>query len=332
MRVPSVVAYVILLLAMGGIWRYTSIGVDRTPVRVDCVGETCGPHQPVALVRAEASPRHLLVPVDLEGHRLLFLVDTGAAASVLSRQSADRLGLSQSARPILGAANASFQIQRALSVSRFAVGDLMVGGFDLLIVDISGVRAGLGPDVDGVLGVNVLGLQPFEIDFGLATLTLGRTDGDFSATRHLLEIDSRQDLEELSGGWFVRARADGREGFFLIDSGANATQIGNTLAAHSVRVSQDAARSNDATGTRTQVVRRLELESLAVGKVVRRNLRVNVSDPSLLGADFFDTMLLRVDPQRGEMVLRARTPAALLKNLTTPQVDVRVSPTRSPRM
>jgi predicted aspartyl protease len=250
------------------------------------------------------------VPVELGGHRLLFLVDTGAAASVLSRHAADELGLSQRTRRILGALNASFQIQQVLPVDELAVGDIVFGDFDLLIVDIAGIRAGLGPEVAGVLGANLLGVQPFEIDFVRASLWLGRTEADFAATRSAFEIESRQPVEELSGGWFVRANADGHDGFFLIDSGADATQVGPGLAAHSVRITAEEGRSYDATGSRTELVRRLELDSLAVGDVVRRNLRVNVADPSLLGADFFDGLLLRIDPQRDEMVLRARRSGA----------------------
>jgi ribosomal protein L19 len=77
-----------------------------------------------------------------------------------------------------------------------------------------------------------------------------------------------------------------------------------------VRITAEEGLSYDATGSRTELVRRLELDSLAVGDVVRRNLRVNVADPSLLGADFFDGLLLRIDPQRDEMVLRARRSGA----------------------
>ena len=331
MRIPSVVAYAVLLLALVGVWRYTSIGVDRTPEPVACAKAPCGPPRGVDLVRAAASPRHLLAPVVLEGHRLLFLVDTGAATSVLSHKSAQALGLSQRARPVLGALNASFQLQHVLPVTSLVLGESAYADFDILIVDIAGIRAGLGRDVAGVLGANVLGLQPFEIDFRSATLRLGRSDADFASTRGPLETESRQSVEELSGGWFVRASADGREGFFLIDSGADATQVGSALAAYSVRITAEEGQSFDATGSRTELVRGLELDSLAVGEVVRRNVRVNVADPSLLGADFFDDMLLRIDPGRSELILRTRAAGEVHRNPSPPRIGFRVGPTPGKR-
>jgi len=305
--VSSTVAYAVLLLVLLGLYRFTAIGLDRVPDDLACSPARCGPSTPVALTPAPRSRQHLLVPIVLDGHALAFLLDTGAASTVLDASVADDLGLLPRTRPILGAVNARYGWQRILPVERLIVAGHGYGHFDVALIDMTVIRAGLGRAVAGVLGADVLGLQPTEIDFAARTLALGIDAATFAAARPTDTRDTVVPIEDVSGGWFVRAQADDRAGFFLIDTGSNVSQISDALAAEVGGVTESRGRSLDASAARESTLRSTRLGVLAVGDLGRRDFEVAVGSTSLLGADFFAGMLLRVDAPAGIVTLRAHS-------------------------
>lgn len=305
-RIPNVVAYLTLLGVLLGLYRFTSIGLDRVPDPLPCVSQACHGAQTSALSPAPASPRHLLVPVQLRGRRLSFLLDTGAESTVLARATASEHGWLEGARSIVGAVNDRFGLQPVLSVDQLIVAGHAFGGFDVTVIDMAGIRVGLGPRVDGVLGADVLSRQPFEIDFARPSLTLGRRDAAFARSLGPGERDTRTALQRIGGGWFATTRADHREALFLIDTGSNASQVGEVLAAELGGSVAASGRVLDAEGKRRVAVRTLRVGVLAVGDFGRRGVEVSVGEPNLLGADFFDGTLLRVEPSTEVMTVRAR--------------------------
>jgi len=216
------------------------------------------------------------------------------------------------ANPLLGAVNARFGVQPVLPVERLVVAGHAFGDFDATVVDLSGIRAGLGPSVAGVLGADVLGRQPSEIDFAAPALVLGRSAEDFAAAREPGEQDATVPIEDVSGGWFVRARAGPREAFFLVDTGSNVSQVSEALADEIGGVVQTRGRALEATEGQETTLRTLRLDVLALAAgpgesaVGRRDVVVAVGDTSLLGADFFAGMRLRIDAPAERMTLRTR--------------------------
>ena len=311
MKVPSAVAYLVLLLFLLGLYRFTAVGLDHTPALRGCEGSSCAGRRPIELAPAPRSSVHLLAPVRLEGHTLLFLVDTGAATSVLDLAVAAELALDREARPILGAVNESFQIQQALAIESFVVGESNYEDFDMAIIDLGSIRAGLGSRVSGVLGANVLGHQAFEIDFEGRLLWLGRSAEDFARARQPDQHDTSMEMKEISGGYFINGVVGERQGLFLVDSGAGGSQVGQALAFHVDRKSYEDAQSFDATGVRDVVVQTAHLSSLVVGAFVRRGFDVDVGESSAIGADFLRGLHLRIDPAEAALTLRYRGEAAV---------------------
>jgi predicted aspartyl protease len=309
-RIPSVAAYAVLLAVLALLYRFTSIGLDRVPDPAPCPPDLCASPGAAALAPARRSPRHLLVPVMLEDRPLQLLLDTGASATVIDARVAREIGLVEAARTIFGAVNDRYGLQHVLPVQRLLVAGHAYGDFDVAIVDMTGVRAGLGDEVAGVLGADVLGRQPCEIDFARPALLLGRSAPAFDRARAPGEADTEAPISAVGGGWFVRALAADREAFFLVDTGSNVSQVAEPLAAEldgrAGVVVETPGRVLDAAGARAPRLRTLRLPILAVGDVGRRDIDVTVGETSLLGADFFAGMHLRIDAPAGLLTLRTR--------------------------
>ena len=306
-RVPSVVAYFVILLFLAGLYRFTALGLDDRAVLAPCQSARCT--EPIALRPSPGSALHFVLPTVVEGRPMLFLLDTGAASTVLSLEAARVIEEGAAARPIVGAINASYQVQQVITLQSLAIGAHVFSDFDTVAVDLSAVRAGLGLPVDGVLGANVLGALPFEIDFRAPSLRLGRDRAAFEAARADDEADTRVNMRELSGGYFVEGNADGRIAIFLVDSGSGSTQVAPALARHLPAAGRREAIQYEATGAVRADVASVHVAALVVGDFAREDVVLDVGSPNLLGADFFGGTLLRMDPAAGTLVLRYR-PAA----------------------
>lgn len=244
------------------------------------------------------------MPLRLDGHELWFLLDTGASSSVIDRRAAIALGLESDARPIVGAVNETWQVQQALPVTSLQVGGAAFTDFEMLVIDLAPIRASLGPEVSGVLGANVLGLQPFEIDMPLRQLWLGRPRADFEGARLAGQRDAELELIEMGGGYFVSAAAENREALFLLDTGASHSQIGESLASEVGTKSAGRGHSYDATGARVGTLVDARLASLVVGEVVLTGVDVSVGDLNIIGLDFLSAVHLRVEPAEKRLTLR----------------------------
>jgi predicted aspartyl protease len=312
-RVPSAVAYLVILLVVLGLHRFTTLGIDDAPSRTPLPSDGAGapPDESItsiALVPSHRSEAHLLAPLRLEGHELLFLLDTGASSSVMSRRAARALGLEERTRPVLGAVNESWQLQQVLPVDSLELGTARFSDFELVVMDLSPIRAGLGREVAGVLGANVLGAQPFEIDFPRRRLWLGRSEAAFERDRGADQRDGQLPLRGISGGYFVTAAAESMEAWFLVDSGASQTQIGEALASRVGDRSSRLGRSYDAVDTRFEPLMEARLGSLMVGQLTRSGVQVSVGEPTLLGLDFLADLHLRIDPGEQRLTLRYTPP------------------------
>lgn len=120
----------------------------------------------------------ILVPVGLpDGSEELFIVDTGAATSVLSKEVADRLKLdpSNEAGVLMGLGGAVPWIRT--SVPRIQLGDFQLNAVDMAI-DVAGVPEALGAlPVGGILGNNVWSNFLCVVDYPADRLELHLDDG-----------------------------------------------------------------------------------------------------------------------------------------------------------
>ena len=296
----SVACWLVLAAVLLGVLRLTSLGAQTTPtleVR-DAVDAA------VPLWRPPASPAHRLVAVRLGLANELFLLDTGAAETVIDPAAAERAGLGDSARPVLTALNDSFGFRPLVRVDELAIGPWVYKDFEAVVVDLSHLDSVLGGDISGVVGMNVLGRRPFEIDFVRDTLRIGGSLEAFEAIRPPGAVDSGFALLELDGTFVAELGVEGQTSLFVIDTGAVPTTVQPDRGFRRP-VQQRQFTRFDADGARSMLVRSVELESLSLGHVVRADFTVDLGDFNLLGGDFLRGLTLFIAPDARWAILRS---------------------------
>jgi predicted aspartyl protease len=102
---------------------------------------------------------------------LSFILDTGASATVLNRTVAERLGLDLQASEDARTGGGSVQTASATGITLF-VGNASLPDVTIVAIDLSGLQAGLGRPVDGILGYDIFRRYVVEIDYAANTLRL----------------------------------------------------------------------------------------------------------------------------------------------------------------
>ena len=95
-KLTTVACWLVLAAVLLGILRFTSLGARTTPT----LDLSASHEAAIRLWRPPGSPAHRLVAVGLGAADELFLLDTGAAETVISPAAAARAGLIESARPV----------------------------------------------------------------------------------------------------------------------------------------------------------------------------------------------------------------------------------------
>jgi len=301
-NLPRGVGPVVLLLLLLALYHFTTLGVDSDPERSACAGG-CLASTLVELHAAPDSPDHLLIEVRLSGVPHLFLLDTGSEVTYLDVGAAHEHGLLANSRPILGAVNGRFGIQRLVGVGDLAVGDFTYDDFEIGLIDLGSVRDALGAPVAGVLGMNVLGLQSFVLDFAGRALQLDV--GALTARRIAAAHGCAHDVPAhwMGRGLYVPVAVSGREGLALIDSGAFPSEIDRQLAAGLPTEDPHRVTSYSARSEEEETVVRTVVPELRVGSLEATRVPMLVADESVLGADFFHSLVLGVPLGASEIVI-----------------------------
>jgi predicted aspartyl protease len=184
----------------------------------------------VVLPLKKSSVSHALVPVEVNGARRWFLVDTGAAMTVISSRTAHLTGVEPSGhyRGSLGTTT-DIHVQGAPAViGKLRLGDLVFKNhrafymnqrdleFKLLFIPL--VR------IEGILGWNAIEQMRLELDFEAGQAVITRPT-ESSARREREIVWSGEE------GPLVRLRAeDGTDLWFFLDTGANRTDLYSDIA------------------------------------------------------------------------------------------------------
>lgn len=116
----------------------------------------------------ETRGRQHLVMVEFNGRALRMLVDTGASITLLTEAAARRAGLSPAPTTRgVRMQTASGSIEAALVETHIDLGGMAIGQRDVAVHDFS-----VGRDVDGLLGMDILGTYEFRLDHEQAALLL----------------------------------------------------------------------------------------------------------------------------------------------------------------
>jgi predicted aspartyl protease len=164
-----------------------------------------------------------------------FLIDTGAAATAIKRDVANRLGLPEGDKPqriraVGGGQTASFRKADSLNV-----GEAKFGGLQVVVIDLAPWEKEVGSSFDGVLGCDVWREMMFCIDPGLMKLTFYDRDTKnpmSDSAQFLTVMDDRPFVTvQLDGGQemqFMAATGCGAEFIRISDSGAGSAQGGQS--------------------------------------------------------------------------------------------------------
>ena len=170
--------------------------------------------------------RRLTVPVTIQGEGpFRFLVDTGAQATVLSRDLADTLGLQERSNIRL-VAMASARVVEAALVPEMALGSRAFSVRKAPIIEANNIG-----DADGILGIDSLQDQRVLFDFEnrqLAVAEARELGGDRGFD---IVVRARRTLGQLI---IHRARVDGINVAVIIDTGAQGS-VGNMALERKMR-------------------------------------------------------------------------------------------------
>lgn len=177
----------------------------------------------------EVHNRLLVVPAGINGRWVRLLVDTGAERTVLSADVVERLGLERDQKTI----TRSVGVGGAYTAHDAIIPGLVLGGvrFPLTQVSVGQFRFGPGLAADGLLGSDVLLAFDLDIDVPGRKLTLYRP-------RLCPDVQPpwREPFERVPGVKALRDRLliplelDGVGGMGILDTGAQATTIGVSMA------------------------------------------------------------------------------------------------------
>jgi len=149
--------------------------------------------------------------------KLKFLIDTGAVPSVVDRRIAHKLRL-VGAKEQVYVYNQNLETQGAV-VPSVELGPIRAESLPVLVDDLSFVEKGLGVRIDAIIGLDVLGLSDFCIDYEAKKISFGRS-GDPSPSPELVVP-----FQTGPGFVFVRMEVQGQPLRLMVDTGAKSLML-----------------------------------------------------------------------------------------------------------
>jgi len=188
---------------------------------------SCAPAQTGSSVRAvttipfQFANNLILVPTRINGSEpALFILDTGASASVISLTLAQRLGLKLEGETDVSTSGGSIG-GSTVKHAQVSLPGQELGVLSLLAIPLAGLEAGLGRAVGGILGAELFYRFVVEIDYGTRTIQLHDPAGYvYAGPAKPLPI-TFEDHTPFVRAVVVGSDGNGVEGSLLIDTGAN---------------------------------------------------------------------------------------------------------------
>jgi hypothetical protein len=168
---------------------------------------------------------HLYIPVNTGGKERPWVLDTGAAMTVLNRAFAEELGLelegSMKGREAGGVAEATFT-----KMPPFRIANIQFQSQTAAVIDMSDLIRGLGVEVVAVLGYDFLARFVTKVDFAAELVSFYDPETfEYSGDGHTIDIHIQNSLFE------VPAILDGtHSGIWLLDLGAAGTFLDGCYA------------------------------------------------------------------------------------------------------
>jgi predicted aspartyl protease len=227
---------------------------------------------------------------------LNFLVDTGANPTVLDRRVAQKLHLQEQAGILTGI---NGRVQAGLAtVPSLQFGPIRRDNFDVVVEDLSFFAKAVPVRIDGVIGLDVVGQIPFEIDYAANRILFG----PIPSLKNSLPLEIRGGLP------IITAEVDHLSAHLVLDTGASSLILfapkGPALISK-VKVT-DIQKSSSTMGEFER--KPVPLGSLTLGQAEFRRQPAFLAQNRLDGAEDFDGLMspallgitkLAIDVQRG---------------------------------
>jgi predicted aspartyl protease len=271
----------LLLLLIGG--------CVPNPINCDLVA--------VATIPLQVQNRLLLVPAGIDGKWVRLLVDTGAERTVLSADAVARLGLQRDEKTI----TRSTGVGGTFTAHDAIIPGLVLGGvrFPVTRVSVGQFRFGPGLRADGLLGSDILLAFDLDIDVPGRKLTLYRPRlcPDVLPPWHE-PFERVPGVKALRDRLLIPVELDGVSGMGILDTGAQATTIGLSMAGRlgltPDSMTADPVVQHHGAGPGSQEARLHRFGLLQIGPAVAHNpilsvlpVDAGVGD-ALVGEDFID--------------------------------------------
>ena len=169
-----------------------------------------------------------LVPLQVNGHKLNFLLDTGSERSALDVAIADQLRL-----PHLGETrvekNYREQIAGTVEASTIENGTLHLGKQQFTVISLSPISRAIGASVDGVLGSDILASITFKINYSKRQIVVGEL-------QRLGSLGTPIKLRRAGNQFFASTHILSLPTDLLVDTGTNSTSLSWTTWERVLRV------------------------------------------------------------------------------------------------
>lgn len=214
--------------------------------------------------------RRMTVPVTIGGEGpFRFMIDTGAQATVLSRDLADRLELNDRETATLVGMASRRQVETT------AVADVALGSRNFYIRTAPVVEAAHIGDADGILGLDSLQNQRVLLDFAKDQITVADAE-DLGGNRgYEIVVRARSKLGQLI---ITQARLDGIKVAVIVDTGAQGS-VGNLALLERLRHAREIGeiKLTDVNGVQLSGPVRVARQ-LTVGRASVQNFPVMFAD------------------------------------------------------
>lgn len=122
----------------------------------------------------------ILVDAKVNGKGLFnFAVDTGASGTVISKQTAEKLGVSENGATSKKGHCCSGEIDASLvAVESVEVGDTKVRDIQVAIVDLSAISKAVGANLEGIIGYNFMKDYRVVIDYPNSAISFEKRNSE----------------------------------------------------------------------------------------------------------------------------------------------------------
>ena len=205
-----------------------------------------------------------------------FVVDTGTAPSILNLRLARKMGLEVTGGTLVAVGRAVKTGQAVLP--ELDLGPIHASDLPVNVMDLSWWEKGLGVEVAGLVGMDVLGRTSFRLDYEKKELQFGTAGDEGMAVGY----------DRFSGLALADARLQGRAVRLIVDTGSDLVVVYGDNWEPAGSVSQ-ASRSPEGTSVAEQVAaRKIEKAEMELGGKQFRGMRTYcVPSARAIGYDGF---------------------------------------------